>query len=600
MSRDGYEQLTLDLATPRRRRPRRPAHPVLLALRLLVSLLLALGLASLAVLVLPYRTTVAGVHVVVTGSVQPSKRGLSVTSTLGGVEFRHVVAVPVGLHVEPEVDLSAVRAVTDAPEEFADRAQADVQRQLPALVLHFVLVVVAGLLAGALVGGLLVDGVAARFARPAPRPHDGSRAVLLADTLLRSTSVALAVLLVVGVVAAATYQADWLRQYTVTGLLADVAATPDRLAALDARDSKAAERIRAVLRLQDTLTTPRAAGSVPDTAYSVLLISDVHRRNVYPYLAQYVQDDGVSLIIDTGDETLVGNAAELTPDYVASIAAVTARTPMLWVKGNHDSAEVAARMAAIPGVTVLDNQVVKALGLQVYGTPDPRTYGAGGDAGSDDPAVVTRIETRAAADAVAGLRRSTYLDLLLAHEPVEADAISKTLGPTVRAQASGHVHQQNAEKDLQHGSHLRLVEGTTGLGGLLADAGDPMSFSILSVAPDCQFTRIVRYQLADPALPAESATTRFGENSSYTVHYFDRQSMATNRSCSSTAGVSAPFSALDPSLRTLAEWGAPGQVVPSGSAVATPSPVTSGDEVPDQAVSPTATSPATPATPPAP
>jgi len=594
MSRPPYEQLTLDLPTPRSRRWRRPGHPVVATLRVLVALLLAVGLAGLAIMVLPYRTTVAGVHVVVTGTVQPSKRGLSVSSTLGGVEFRHVVALPVGLQVNPEVDLPAVRAVTDGPEAFAERAKNDIAAQVPELVLHFTLAALGGMLLGALVGGLLVDGLAARFARPALTPHAGSRAVLLADTLLRATSVSLGVLAVLGLVAASSYQRDWLRQYTVTGLLADVAATPDRLAALDSRDSKAAERIRAVLRLQDTLTAPKAAGSVPDTAYSVLLISDVHRRNIYPYLAQYVQDDGVSLVVDTGDETLVGNAAELTPDYLASIAAITAKTPMLWVKGNHDSAEVAARMAAIPGVTVLDGQVVRALGLQVYGTPDPRTYGAAGPAGSDDPAVVTKIETAAAADAVAGLRRSTYLDLLLAHEPVEADAISKTLGPTVRAQASGHLHVQNAEKDLQHGSHLRLVEGTTGLGGLLADAGDPMSFSILSVAPDCQYTRIVRYQLADPALPAESATTRFGENSSYTVHYFDRQEMSTQRSCSATDGVSAPVSALDPALRTLAEWGVAGQVVPTGTAVATPSPVSSGDEIPDRAVSPTATTTASP------
>ena len=403
MSREPYEQLTLDLATPdlHRRRRRRPAHPVLTGARLLVSLLLAVGLAALAVMVLPYRTTVAGVHVVVTGTVQPSKRGLSVSSSLGGVEFRHVVALPLGLHVNPEVDLRAVRAVTDGPEEFAERAEADVQSQVPALVLHFALAALGGLLVGALAGGLLVDGVASRFARPAPRPKDGSRAVLLADTLLRATSVSLAVLVVVGIVAVSSYQADWLRQYTVTGLLADVAATPDRLAALDARDSKAAQRIGAVLRLQDTLTAPGAAGSVPDTAYSVLFISDVHRRNVYPYLAQYVQDDGVSLIVDTGDETLVGNAAELTPDYVASIAAVTAKTPMLWVKGNHDSAEVAARMATIPGVTVLDGQVVRALGLQVYGTPDPRTYGAAGRRRlATTRTVVTRIETAAAGDAL--------------------------------------------------------------------------------------------------------------------------------------------------------------------------------------------------------
>jgi len=571
-----------------RLRPHRPAHPVLSAVRVLVSCALAALFAGVAIMLLPYRTTVAGVDVVVTGTVQPSKRGVSVTSSLGTLRFGDVVALPVGLHAAPEIDLAAVRAATGAGASFASRARVDLQARAPRLLLHFALAAVAGLLVGALAGGLLVDGAVALLGGDPDRWLTASRRHALGMTALRVASVTVGGVLLTALVAGTTYRSGWTRQYTVSGLLADVAATPDRLTALDERDSAAAGRIRAVLRLQDALTrpAPQDAAAAPERAYSVLLVSDVHRRNIYPYLEQYVQDEGVALIVNTGDETLVGNRAELTDAYLASIAEITRKTPMIWIKGNHDSPRVAARMASVPGVTVLDGQVVTADGLQVYGVGDPRTYGAAGDAGSDAPDVVTRIETQAAQEALAGLDRSTYLDLLLAHEPVQAEAMSLALGSAVRAQASGHVHRQNPEGDLQRDGHIRLVEGTTGLGGLLADPGDPMSFSILSVAPDCQFTRIVRYQLADPARPAETETTSFGGNSSYVVHYFARQPTVPTRTCAAGAGVSAPVPASAAAgLATVADWGVQGQGAPAEVA-ATPTPVTDEDEAPDRRVRP--------------
>ena len=109
-----------------------------------------------------------------------------------------------------------------------------------------------------------------------------------------------------------------------------------------------------------------------------------------------------------------------------------------------------------------------------------------------------------------------------------------------------------------------------------------MSFSILSVAPNCQFTRVVRYQLADPALPTDAAATSFGENSSFVVHYFDRQAMTTDRTCRASGTVGSPVAADRPgSLATLADWGPRGAAVPTGTAVSTPAPVSSGDETGD-------------------
>ena len=387
---------TPDTTASRRHRPDRRTVLVT-AIRVLVATVLAVVLAGVAIVVVPYRTSVAGVEVTVTATAVPSKRGITVDSSLGSLVFRRVTAVPVGLHVAPQVDLGTLRAVTGT-DDFAERARADLEDRIPGVALHFGVAALVGLVVGALAGMLLVDGALAVFAAPRAGPSGRVRRRVkrLSFQVLGVTAV---VTLVGGSIGWATYRSEWTRGYQVTGLLADIAATPDRLAALDARDSNAAAKIRAVLRLQDAITAPAGDAASADTAYRVLFISDVHRRNIYPYLEQYIQANNVAFIVNTGDETLVGQAAELTSDYVASIAAVTRETPMLWIKGNHDSVAVAARMAAIPGVTVLDDEVVDAYGLQVYGTPDPRTYGAKGDLGSDDPDVVTKVQTDAAATA---------------------------------------------------------------------------------------------------------------------------------------------------------------------------------------------------------
>ena len=579
-------QPELDLGLPPRRLPRlhRPTHPARLAARLLVATLTALIAAAVAVSIWPYRTSVAGLDVVVSGSVTPERRGLSVDSSVGTVQFRQVTALPLGLHVTPRIDLGAVRTATSSGSQFSEQIREDLKSRIPALTAHFGGAALAGLVVGGLLGGLIVDG-ALLLASVRPAEELPPRRRRLTGWGAEAAGVTAAITVVVAATGLLSYRSDWATRYEVTGILADVAATPRQLASLDARDSAAADKIRAVLRLQSALTRPAPDPDAPPTAYSVMFISDVHRRDIYPYLQQYIDANNVQLIVNTGDETLVGRSAELTPSYVASIRRVTADTPMIWVKGNHDSPAVAAEMDDIPGVIVLDGQILPALGLQIYGTADPRTYGAPGAAGSDSPDVVTDIETRAAATALTGINRSTYLDLLLAHEPIEADSLAATLGVGVRAEAAGHVHKQNADSDLQSAGRdaIRLVEGTTGLGGLLANAGDPMSFSVLSVGTDCQFTRIVRYQLADPALPSESRVSAFGNDSSFDVRYFEPQPITTTRRCSTADGIGRPVPASATDLATVEQWHT-GPVPRAQPSLVTPGPVGSADEAGDQQV----------------
>ena len=584
---DEAEQLAFEVAVATRHRgSRRGTRHLWLRLgRLTAALLGGLAVAAAAVQLSPFRTAIASVPVVISASVAPSHRGLTVDSSVGNLQFRDVTALPLGLHVTPRIGLETVRAATQGGAAFSERARADLRAEVPALALHVVLAAAVGLGFGALAGGLLFDGTMLLLSNQ-PTPTTGRRRHRIGRAFVDVSALTLLTSVVLAAIGAGTYRPSWYTRYTVTGLLADVAATPAQLASLDARDAAAAGKLRAVLRLQDALTQPPPASAAPPSSYQILFISDVHRRNIYPYLQQYIDANDVALVVNTGDETLIGNAAELTDDYVRSIRTVTTRTPMIWVKGNHDSAAVSRAMDAIPGVTVLDGRVVAVDGLQIYGTADPRTYAASGDAGSDAPDTVTRIEAKAAAEALAGLDRTAYLDLLLAHEPVKADLMATTLGASVRAQASGHLHHQNAEGDLQKSGRddLRLIEGSTGLGGLFANAGDPMEFSILTVAANCQFTRIVRYSLSDPALPAETRVASFGQSSSFTVHYFSRQPVAANRLCSASAGLGPVLDARSPDLHSVREWAAAATPARTDAPLASPSPVKSDDEAGDATV----------------
>ena len=68
-----------------------------------------------------------------------------------------------------------------------------------------------------------------------------------------------------------------------------------------------------------------------------MFVSDMHLAAVYPLVPQYVENFDVKLIVNTGDESEFGSAAELTPAYLTSLRRVTAKVPMIWLAGNHDS-----------------------------------------------------------------------------------------------------------------------------------------------------------------------------------------------------------------------------------------------------------------------
>jgi hypothetical protein len=284
----------------------------------------------------------------------------------------------------------------------------------------------------------------------------------------------------------------------------------------------------------------------------------MHLASTYPIVAAYAQSFHVGLIVNTGDEAEFGTALEMTPTYLKQLRVLTSVAPMIWMPGNHDSPTTVRIMRKVPGVIVvgtkIDNgrggtrvtgQQITADGLRIAAVPDPREYGGAGAFGSNDPTVVHDLETQTVDSALLGVPADTSFDIVASHEPVAADRAVTDLHGNVRQVDAGHVHQQNPDSSLQQGGLIKLIEGSTGAGGL--DALDtnvpppPVEFSIESVAANCQFTKIVRFQIQGTApTSARVLTPSRPPQVTATTHYFSPQQVTPNRSCGTSLGVSPP------------------------------------------------------------
>jgi hypothetical protein len=129
--------------------------------------------------------------------------------------------------------------------------------------------------------------------------------------------------------------------------------------------------------------------------------------------------------------------------------------------------------------------------------------------------------------------------------------VREALPGRVRQTVSGHVHAQNGSDDIQNGGELDLVEGSTGAGGLdnivRGTARPPIEFSIESVGANCQFTRVVRFQIApgdtpagvtaDPATLNNAGPQAYGDNVTASTVYFRPQDVAGDRTCGTEFGI---------------------------------------------------------------
>lgn len=498
----------------------------------------------------PYHTTIQGVPLQIQATVL-TRPGFSADTTVGDWEFPAVDGLPVGVHVSPvNVDVLQLSASASAdPAAYAKRLQSDVHDQLPRIAAWLIGEVLLGIGVGLAASAAI--NMSIRYLRKLPRRNDE-----LAHRA-RQLGAATVVVAVVAGYGVASYNRNWLHQSRLTGTLAAAQLFPDQLSTYYNQQSKVYNVLGSIAGIQAALQNQISPGKAPSTALRIMFISDIHLAAVYPLVGQYAANYHVNLIINTGDESEFGTTAEMTPDFTAAVAAVTRVTPMLWLAGNHDSPAVQAVMSAIPGVTVLGSKqssgagysvsasMVDAFGLTIAGVPDPRVYGGTGAYGADDTKVTDPLEQKAMDTAVTAAEKSKQqFDIFATHEPVAADELRHDLPDRIRQTNSGHLHAQNPTGDIQHGNAIDLVEGSTGAGGLdnivRGVNRPPIEFSIESVATDCEFTQILRFQIRTPQIPTTNQGTAYGDNVTTNSIYFTPQKLAANRTCSPDLGVSAP------------------------------------------------------------
>ncbi|MEU2348067.1 metallophosphoesterase [Modestobacter sp. NPDC049651] len=578
---DGGDQLELPFERTRSDRVRQAARTtgrvtgrvVAVVLRWVLRLALPVLGAAGALQALPYRATVQGIPFEVRGTLF-TRPWLSADTTLGSWQFPELTGLPVGVHVRPEdVDvLQLTKAAGGDLPGFVSRLRGDFSDLVPRIALWLVGELLLGALAGLAAAAAL--NMALRYWRGLPRrPHElRRRAVQLAA--------ALGVLVLVAGVGAATYNPEWSRQSQLTGTLAAAQLFPDQLSDYYSQQSKAFDVLGSVVAIQAALQQQIEPSEAAGPALEVMFISDMHLAANYPLVQQYVASYGVDLVVNTGDEAEFGTPAELTPQYLDGLRALTAQTPMIWLAGNHDSPGVEDVLRGIPGVTVLGDKTataggyrvtaseVQAFGLTIAGLPDPRVYGGPGAYGADDPKVVDPLQRRAvraalgapdddedddaaatptptddATDGAAGAAAPLY-DVFATHEPVAAEELREVLPGEIRQTNSGHTHKQNKTADIQaDDGTIDLVEGSTGAGGLdnivRGTARPPIEFSIESVGADCQFQRVVRFQIdsAPDAASQPATASAYGDDVTASTIYFRPQQVGTDRVCGPQLGI---------------------------------------------------------------
>jgi len=337
-------------------------------------------------------------------------------------------------------------------EEATDLTTDDVRSAVETLALR---AVGAGLL-----GALLLGAVAFRDVR---------------RTLITG-GVALVLLAGSGGVAALTVNPNSLSQPRYEGLLTNVPALiGDARSIYDNYGQYQGQLVQILTNMSKVYEAVSALPTYqpdPDTI-RVMHVSDLHNNpTAWRVIGTIGNQFQVNAVFDTGDLTDWGSAAEANL-YATNVAAL--KVPYVFIRGNHDSADVAAAVAANPNAVVLDDQVRNVAGLIVAGagstrfTPDKTT-------GDDDAGKDVEAEAGdALSETVLRYNRENEksVDVMMVHEPAAAEPL-KERGPLILA---GHTHERKVEaldKDT-----LLMIEGSTGAAGLRGFQGDtPKSFEM--------------------------------------------------------------------------------------------------------------------------
>jgi predicted phosphodiesterase len=283
-----------------------------------------------------------------------------------------------------------------------------------------------------------------------------------------------ALLLGIGGVGATTWRPEALSTPTYTGLLVNanslIGSAQDLVARFDAYRASLTDLVANVGSLYSTLAALPPPGADDDTV-TLLHVSDIHLNPAgFDLIRQVTGQFRVDGVLDTGDIVDWGSPAE----NQAIIAVGALDVPYVFIRGNHDSAVTAERMAALPNVTVLDDSAVEIAGLSVVGARDPR-FTPDKSTGDDDAGPEVLIESgERLAEVIESLDEPP--DVALVHDPRQAPPVDG-LAPVALA---GHTHERDVS-EMDDGT-LLMVQGSTGGAGLRALQGEypePLTCTVL-------------------------------------------------------------------------------------------------------------------------
>lgn len=359
---------------------------------------------------------------------------------------------PVGLELRvDELRLEEAERFARNPElieQVGDELAGDVRRAVVVLAIRCLLAAAAGGLAGGALARLRWRSVVA----------GGVGGLLLAGST--------------GAVAAATFDTEALAEPRYSGLLT-VAPT----AVGDVRQiveqfgryrSQLVELVANVAALYD------AAQGLPsieagDDTIRVLHVSDNHNNpQAFDLMRELVVQFGVAAVLDAGDISDWGSEPEAR--LLSAIPGVG--VPYVYVRGNHDSIQTQAAVAAQPNAVVLDGDGADVAGLRIWGIGDPRYTP---DKDQPTGAVVEREAAESFAAEV-DERVEQGADVVLVHDA----RVAAELGGDTPLVLAGHTHRP---REGRIGRLTRLlVEGSTGgagLRGLQREEPVPLTTSIL-------------------------------------------------------------------------------------------------------------------------
>lgn len=279
-----------------------------------------------------------------------------------------------------------------------------------------------------------------------------------------------------GAVAAATFDGDALAEPEYSGLLTVAPTAVGDVQNIVEQFGR--YRTQLVELVANVATLYEAAQGLPsidpgDDTIRVLHVSDVHNNpQAFDLMRELVDQFDAAAVLDTGDITDWGSVPEA--QLLSAIAGVG--VPYVWVRGNHDSMQTQAAVAAQPNAVVLDGDAADVAGLRVWGIGDPRyTPDKDQPTGAD----VEQEAAKAFAPEV-DERFEPGADVAMIHDARAA----ADLGGDVALVLSGHTHRA---RESRIGRLTRLlVEGSTGgagLRGLQRDEPVPLTCSLLSFDP---------------------------------------------------------------------------------------------------------------------